>query len=51
MMAKDSEKRKLKRGPLLLPIIYTMHAVSREGYITNLSAGGGAAFTVTLLFQ
>jgi len=39
-MTKDSEKRKFKRGPLPLPIIYTMHAESKEGYITDLSAGG-----------
>jgi c-di-GMP-binding flagellar brake protein YcgR len=39
-MTKDSEKRKFKRGPLPLPIIFTLHAVSREGYITDLSAGG-----------
>ncbi len=40
MTTEDSEKRKFKRGPLLLPIIYTMQAISKEGYITNLSAGG-----------
>ncbi len=40
MMTEDSEKRKFKRGPLLLPIIYTLQAISKEGYITDLSAGG-----------
>jgi c-di-GMP-binding flagellar brake protein YcgR len=40
MMRKKSEKRKSKRGPLQLPVIYTKKAVSKEGYITNLSAGG-----------
>jgi c-di-GMP-binding flagellar brake protein YcgR len=40
MMMENSEKRKFKRGPLLLPIIYTMHEESKEGYITDLSGGG-----------
>ena len=40
MMTKDPEKRKFERGPLLLPIIFNLQAVSKEGYLTNLSAGG-----------
>jgi hypothetical protein len=40
MMRKDSGKRKFKRGPLLLPVNYTLRAESKEGTITNLSAGG-----------
>ena len=40
MMTEDSEKRRFKRGPLLLPIIFTLGGVSKEGYITDLSAGG-----------
>jgi c-di-GMP-binding flagellar brake protein YcgR len=40
MMMEDLEKRKFKRGPLLLPIIFTLGALSKEGYLTDLSAGG-----------
>lgn len=40
MMTEDSEKRKFRRGPLLLPIVYTLQAISKEGYITDLSSGG-----------
>jgi c-di-GMP-binding flagellar brake protein YcgR len=39
-MMKDSDQRKFKRGPLLLPVIYNFQAVSKDGSITDLSAGG-----------
>jgi c-di-GMP-binding flagellar brake protein YcgR len=39
-MKRDSERRKFKRGPLLLPITFTMNSVSKEGYISNISIGG-----------
>jgi c-di-GMP-binding flagellar brake protein YcgR len=39
-MTENEEKRKFKRGPLLLPVIMTLEGVSREGFLTDLSAGG-----------
>jgi hypothetical protein len=35
-----TEKRQFKRGPLLLPVLFTASGVMNEGYLTNLSAGG-----------
>jgi hypothetical protein len=40
MMTKDPEKRKFRRGPLLIPVVLTLRAVSKDGFITDLSAGG-----------
>lgn len=39
-MTKDPEKRKFRRGPLLLPVVLTLQDVSKDGYIADLSAGG-----------
>lgn len=39
-MTENEEKRKFKRGPLLLSVMITLEGISREGYLTDLSAGG-----------
>jgi c-di-GMP-binding flagellar brake protein YcgR len=39
-MTENEEKRKFRRGPLLLPVIITLAGISREGSLTDLSAGG-----------
>ena len=36
----NEEKRQYKRGPLLLPVLFTLSGATHEGYLTNLSAGG-----------
>src|SRR5512135_1135387 len=39
-----SEKRRYRRGPLLLPVTFTMNDVSKKGYLANISAGGCLLF-------
>jgi len=39
-MKKFKERRKFKRGPLLLPVIFIINSVSKEGYLSDISIGG-----------
>lgn len=36
----NSQNRQFKRGPLQLPVSFTLNEVAKEGYLSNLSAGG-----------
>lgn len=45
----ESEKRKFPRGPLQLPVSFTLHEITRKGYLTNLSAGGGLLYCYSLV--
>lgn len=48
MQKKGLEKREFKRGPLQIPVKYSINHTLRDGYMTNLSVGGCLLYCYSL---